>query len=258
MAVATRARLVACRRCCCGTTRRRGRGPRRRRSGRVEWRRATAAKEDLDDLILEPDAKVLFVASACGIWTGAGVVALNKAIHLVEDSAMSASLPDEALLIPVAGGVTVGLVQLALQQATDGEGRGSKLVERVRPLVDSALAAITLGSGFSLGPEGPSVEIGKSLASSFKQAVPKRCFPALLAAGSAAGISAGFNAPISGVFFALETVLEKADASSSAGAGADPAMAPKNSALDLAVVTLASVLAAIVSQIGLGAEPAMR
>ncbi|QDZ20527.1 chloride channel protein [Chloropicon primus] len=206
-----------------------------------------------EDLILEPDSKVLFVACLTGLWTGSGVVALNRAIHAVEDAtdALGDALPGPgALLVPVIGGVTVSLIQV-LMNGREG------LAGKMRAVLDPVLAAVTLGTGFSLGPEGPSVEIGKSLAKTFRRrAIPERCFTALLAAGSAAGISAGFNAPISGVFFALETVLER-ETSQARKAKAGDAPPPPKEALDLAVVTLASVLAAIVSQIGLGAEPAM-
>ena len=95
-----------------------------------------------------------------------------------------------------------------------------------------ALAATaTLGTGNSLGPEGPSVEAGMSISrllmnnSFFSQLtmlfgtlddnemsevdrVNRKLSRdrLLLACGAAAGVSAGFNAPLSGVFFALEVV----------------------------------------------------
>lgn len=55
-----------------------------------------------------------------------------------------------------------------------------------------------------------------------------------------AGVAAGFNAPISGVFFAVETVLTKEGSKGNA--------AWNSSGLTVAMVLLASVLAAIVSQ----------
>eukprot|EP00970_Alexandrium_tamarense_P020198 scaffold14955_cov193-Alexandrium_tamarense.AAC.3 len=95
-----------------------------------------------------------------------------------------------------------------------------------------ALAAtVTLGTGNSLGPEGPSVEAGMSLSRLLMnnevfarlnwvfgtledyemtevQRVNRKMARdrLLLACGAAAGVSAGFNAPLSGVFFALEIV----------------------------------------------------
>jgi H+/Cl- antiporter ClcA len=82
------------------------------------------------------------------------------------------------------------------------------------------LAAIaTLGSGCSLGPEGPAVEIGTGLSrlvcriSGVDASMPYSSYTAgriarenqhLFLAGTAAGVAGGFNAPITGVFFAIE------------------------------------------------------
>jgi H+/Cl- antiporter ClcA len=81
-------------------------------------------------------------------------------------------------------------------------------------------AVMTLGSGCSLGPEGPAVEIGgawsRVMSGLFPTYINTLTIPSsmtkasiieqqhLLLAGIAAGVAAGFNAPISGVFFALE------------------------------------------------------
>ncbi len=62
----------------------------------------------------------------------------------------------------------------------------------------------------------------------------------LLGAGAAAGLAAGFNAPIAGVFFALEVVMGATSFATSA----------------VSVVLLAAVVAALVAQIGLGTQPA--
>lgn len=71
----------------------------------------------------------------------------------------------------------------------------------------AAAAAATLGTGNSLGPEGPAVEIGVSTARGMAlllPALPPSDFALLISAGAAAGVAAGFNAPIAGVFFAIE------------------------------------------------------
>ena len=67
-----------------------------------------------------------------------------------------------------------------------------------------------------------------------------------------AGVAAGFNAPISGVFFAVETVLQ------AQGSDLRRNSADTTPGLTIAMVLLASVLAAIVSQAGLGQAPAVR
>ncbi|EFN59895.1 hypothetical protein CHLNCDRAFT_56435 [Chlorella variabilis] len=137
----------------------------------------------------------------------------------------------------------------------------------VRPVSRAMAAAMTLGSGASLGPEGPSVDIGKSVAAGLGSSLRsrQRHLTSLIAAGSGAGVAAGFNAPIAGVFFAVETVLQRQKLPR-IGIGGEAAQAQaaaaqqqqQASGLTIAMVLLASVLAAIVSQAGLGSSPAFR
>lgn len=129
-----------------------------------------------------------------------------------------------------------------------------RLLTVARPLLKAAAAAITLGTGNSLGPEGPSVEIGRAAARGLGNVLKskQRRLLSLVAAGSGAGVAAGFNAPISGVFFAVETVLQ------AQGSDLRRTSADTTPGLTIAMVLLASVLAAIVSQAGLGQAPAVR
>lgn len=70
-------------------------------------------------------------------------------------------------------------------------------------------SALSLGAGASLGAEAPSVQIGANIGSFFGQKLhlDPESIRLLMAAGVASGIAAAFNAPISGVFFALEVIL---------------------------------------------------
>ncbi len=70
-------------------------------------------------------------------------------------------------------------------------------------------SALSLGAGASVGPEDPSVQIGANLGSmvGHKLHLKEEHLTLLVAAGSASAISAAFNAPIAGVFFALEVIL---------------------------------------------------
>jgi chloride channel protein, CIC family len=70
-------------------------------------------------------------------------------------------------------------------------------------------SAMSLGAGASVGPEDPSVQIGSNLSSFFGQRLhlSEDLTRLLVSAGAASAISAAFNAPIAGVFFALEVVL---------------------------------------------------
>ncbi|MDJ0690328.1 MAG: chloride channel protein [Xenococcaceae cyanobacterium MO_188.B32] len=78
-----------------------------------------------------------------------------------------------------------------------------------RPAIKMLAASVSLGTGASLGPESPSVEIGSNIGILLGQLfqVSKDRYRLLLGAGAAAGLAAGFKAPIAGVFFALEVVL---------------------------------------------------
>ena len=65
------------------------------------------------------------------------------------------------------------------------------------------------------------------------------------------GVAAGFNAPIAGVFFAVESVLQREPVNSETEA-------KNSSGLTVAMILLASVLAALVSRAGLGDTPAFK
>jgi CIC family chloride channel protein len=70
-------------------------------------------------------------------------------------------------------------------------------------------SAVSIGSGGSVGREGPIVQIGSSIGSSVGQflGLTGERLKLLVGCGAAAGISAAFNAPIAGGFFALEVIL---------------------------------------------------
>ena len=115
----------------------------------------------------------------------------------------------------------------------------SVVLEDVKKTVLKTVAAVvTLGTGASLGPEGPSVEIGAAVSSGVGRVASYFELKAfgvderksinnnnningnsnisssvgnvgLLAAGAAAGLSAGFGAPIAGLFFGFESVLAR-------------------------------------------------
>jgi H+/Cl- antiporter ClcA len=121
-------------------------------------------------------------------------------------------------LLPIIGGILVGLLRWKLP-AFFGEGWSALLsdsreqpVSPLRPILKLLGASISLGTGASLGPEGPSVEIGANIGILLGEGfqVAKERYRLLLGAGAAAGLAAGFNAPIAGVFFALEVVLGQA------------------------------------------------
>lgn len=83
---------------------------------------------------------------------------------------------------------------------------------RIKPQVAAVKAlasALCIGGGGSVGREGPIVQIGSALGSSLGQLVrlPEQRLRLLVACGAASGIAATFNAPLAGVFFAMELIL---------------------------------------------------
>jgi CIC family chloride channel protein len=86
--------------------------------------------------------------------------------------------------------------------------RGGRISPAVA-VVKSLASALCIGSGGSVGREGPIVQIGSALGSALGQLIrlPESRLRLLVACGAAGGISATFNAPIAGVFFALELIL---------------------------------------------------
>jgi chloride channel protein, CIC family len=122
------------------------------------------------------------------------------------------------LLAPVVGGLLYG--PLVSRFAPEARGHGvpevmyavNRLGGRMRPqvpLVKSLASALCIGAGGSVGREGPIVQIGSALGSVTGQIVgiSESQLRLLVACGAAGGISATFNAPIAGVFFALELIL---------------------------------------------------
>ncbi|MEE9603377.1 MAG: chloride channel protein, partial [Thermoguttaceae bacterium] len=82
----------------------------------------------------------------------------------------------------------------------------------IRPrvsIVKIIASGVCIGTGGSIGREGPIVQIGSSLGSMAGQwfGLSPRNIKVLVAAGAAAGISATFNAPLAGVMFACEIIL---------------------------------------------------
>lgn len=122
------------------------------------------------------------------------------------------------ILVPVAGAVIVTWITRNL--APEARGRGVAEVlnaihhehGRIRPqvLLAKALAsAVSIGTGGSVGREGPIIQMGSAFGSTLGQlaSIPPRQCVVLIAAGAAAGIAATFNAPIGGLAFAIELLL---------------------------------------------------
>lgn len=153
------------------------------------------------------------------------------------------------ILVPVAGAVIVTW----LTENFAKEVRGSGVPEvmnaiyykdgKIRPsitVIKAMASSLTIGTGGSAGREGPIIQIGSAFASFVGQLVnmTSRQRNVLIAAGAAAGISATFDAPLGGLAFAMELMLINV------------------SAVNVALVSIATVTATVISRLFLGTVPA--
>jgi len=122
------------------------------------------------------------------------------------------------VIAPTIGGLLVGL--LVYFFAPEAKGHGvPEVMEAValhggaiRPivvLIKSLASSLSIGSGGSVGREGPIVQIGAALGSTIGQKLhfSEDRIRNLVGCGAAAGIAATFNAPIAGFIFAMEVIL---------------------------------------------------
>jgi chloride channel protein, CIC family len=122
------------------------------------------------------------------------------------------------LIIPAIGGLIVGPIIYFFAPEAKGHGvpevmqaillQGGNIRPRVA-LIKALASSISIGTGGSVGREGPIIQIGSSLGSMIGQflRVPSKRLKTLVGCGAAAGIAAAFNAPIAGALFAVEIIL---------------------------------------------------
>lgn len=157
--------------------------------------------------------------------------------------------PYGIIFIPAFGGLLVGLLITYVSKEVRGSGvpevleaiafRSGK-IKGISIVTKWLASVISIGSGSSLGREGPAVQIGSGVGSVIARMLKlsESRVKNLVACGAAAGISAVFNAPITGVMYALEILLKDFGAKA------------------LSTVVIASVAASVVSRIFLGESPA--
>jgi len=171
---------------------------------------------------------MISVASLIGILAGFGAVGISYLISYIKALAWGADVTllegiantpwYWIILIPAIGGLIVGPITHYFSPESKGHGVPEVLQVLltkngvIRPrvaLVKAITSAITIGTGGSVGREGPIIQIGASLGSTVGQIlkVPVRRLKVLLGCGAGAGIAAAFNAPIAGALFAVEIIL---------------------------------------------------
>lgn len=156
-----------------------------------------------------------------GIFSGLAVVCFRFAIGWCRIYLLGSGFtlsPIRLLLAPSLAGLVIAVLVIHVFPLVRGSGvnqtKAALYVYNghipLRTAVGKFItAALAIGSGHSLGPEDPSLQIGASLASALGRAMRlSRDRMRLIApVGAAAGLAAAFNAPISAVLFVIEEVI---------------------------------------------------
>lgn len=194
----------------------------------------------LDESRFSEHGVLLTLSLVIGVGSGLGAVAFRWLIstfrfgiffnevqdgqilsHGLVESALAHVLGKYAvILVPAIGGLLVGPIIYFMAREAKGHGvpevmeavatRGGRIRARVS-IVKALASSICIGSGGSVGREGPIVQIGSALGSALGQFLhlSDQRIRTCVACGAAGGIAATFNAPLAGVFFALEVIASE-------------------------------------------------
>jgi CIC family chloride channel protein len=235
--------------------------PRRLRAFLRLWRprlrRANVAALRLFLRALPSERRRVFVLTiVAGVLCGLAAVAFHLSIRYAESLFINRAMMAQGhawvwwtILTPTLGGLVSGaLLQYVVPDAR-GSGipqvkvayavRGGKLSFTHSTIGKFLIGSLQIGSGASLGREGPTVQICAGIASLLGRAaaLSRDNLKRLLPVGAAAGIAAAFNAPIAAVTFTVEEVVGDLDQTVLSG------------------VIVAAALAAVVERSVLGEHP---
>ena len=163
----------------------------------------------------------LILSVFIGVFSGLAVVCFRFAIdwcHIYLLGSGSTPSPTRLVLAPTLAGLIIAVLVIHFFPLARGSGVNQTKAALyiynghipIRTAVGKFItAALAIGSGHSLGPEDPSLQIGASLASALGRRLHlSRDRMRLIApVGAAAGLAAAFNAPISAVLFVIEEVI---------------------------------------------------
>jgi len=215
----------------------------------LQWLRSRAPSFTLSEGNL-----FLLLAILIGMFSGLAVVCFRIAIEWVRLALLGSALAPphfRVLLVPAGAGLVVAfLVQKFFPGARGSGVNQTKAAVYVfdgyvpfRTVIGKFITcSLAIGSGQSLGPEDPSLQMGAGIASALgrRLRLSRDKLRLLAPVGTAAGLAAAFNAPISAVLFVIEEVIGTWSASA------------------LGAIVLAAVSSAVVMRSFLGGEPMFR
>lgn len=177
----------------------------------------------VDALPAREERLFLLLSIFVGILSGLLVVSFRMAIEWLSILLLGvAPGPGQKRLfiIPAAVGFVVAVLTRYVFPAVRGSGvnqtKAALYIHNgyisVRTVIGKfLLSALAIGSGQSLGPEDPSLQIGAGVASFIgrKAGLSRARLRLFAPVGAAAGLAAAFNAPISAILFVIEEVIGK-------------------------------------------------
>jgi H+/Cl- antiporter ClcA len=185
----------------------------------------------LDDLGLRVSSldalpQLAMLAIPVGLLSGGVIILFRMLVESTQGLLLNGSdienyealAPVLRLLLPVSGGLLIGLIWQYLEKSTREVGI-IHVMERLdyhqgqlplrNALAQFVGAGLSIISGHSVGREGPSVHLGAASGSQLGRwlHLPNNSKRTLVACGIAAAIAASFNTPLAGVIFAMEVVM---------------------------------------------------
>jgi chloride channel protein, CIC family len=171
--------------------------------------------------IFREERLFLVLSVFIGIFSGLAVVCFRFAIDWCRIYLLGSGVtltPLRLILAPTLAGLVIAVLVIHLFPLTRGSGvnqtKAALYIYNGHIPIRTAIgkfitAALAIGSGHSLGPEDPSLQIGAALASALgrRMHLSRDRMRLIAPVGAAAGLAAAFNAPISAVLFVIEEVI---------------------------------------------------
>lgn len=196
----------------------------------------------------------LLLSIFIGLYAGLAVVCFRLSIDWIRILLLGPS-PEAGglrlIIAPTAIGLLVAFLVMKLFPAVRGSGvnqtKSALYISNgyipFRTAVGKFIcSALAIGSGHSLGPEDPSLQIGATIASALgrRLRLSREKVRLIAPVGAAAGLAAAFNAPIAAVLFVIEEVIGRW------------------SAAILGSIVLSAVSSVVVARFFLGSQPLFR
>jgi CIC family chloride channel protein len=197
-----------------------------RQANRSSWYRfQIRARKAFNRIPLQEGQKIYVLTLLIGVFCGLAAVLFHFLIDIFQDRIIYAVAALQQvwrfpvlILLPAVGGLIAGAGLYFYAPEARGSGipqvkasfylDSGRIPAKVIP-AKMLLASFNIGTGASLGREGPTVQICAALASLLGRvfAISRRGLQSLVPVGAAAGLAAAFNTPIAAVTFTLEEIL---------------------------------------------------